>query len=85
MAFDPEKLDESEKPFIEHFEMIEKAKAVSSSIPNDIRKLIVEYMKLTESYEKLLKTTIRISKMGDKAQKKLIKYKELMDTLRNIE
>jgi len=85
MPIDINQLDESEKPFIEHYEFVEKAKALPSSPPADMRGLLIEYMKITESYEKLLKTAVRISKMGDKAQKKLIKYKELMDTLRNIE
>ncbi len=85
MAVDISKLDESEKPFAEHFETVDKARALPSAPPADLRSMLIEYMKLTEAYDKLLKTTVRISKMGDKAQKKLIKYKELMDTLRNID
>ena len=85
MATDKTTLDENEQTFAEYFDMLEKAKAFPQSGEQNARAILIEYMKLTESFERLLKTSVRISRMGDKAQKKLLKYKELMDTLRNIE
>ncbi len=78
-------LDENEEIFTEYFDILDKAKELPQKSGLDSRGILIEYMKLTESYEKLLKTSVRISRMGDKAQKKLLKFKELMDTLRNIE
>jgi hypothetical protein len=78
-------LDENEEIFTEYFDILNKAKELPQKGEQNSRAILVEYMKLTESYEKLLKTAVRISRMGDKAQKKLLKFKELMDTLRNIE
>lgn len=78
-------LDENEEIFTEYFDILNKAKELPQKGEQNSRVILVEYMKLTESYEKLLKTAVRISRMGDKAQKKLLKFKELMDTLRNIE
>lgn len=85
MANEKMTLDENEAVFTEHFEKLAEAKKYPEKGENNSRTVLVEYMKLTEAYEKLLKTAVRISRMGDKAQKKLLKYKELMDTLRNIE
>ncbi len=78
-------LDENEEIFTEYFDILNKAKELPQKGEQNSRAILIEYMKLTESYEKLLKTAVRISRMGDKAQKKLLKFKELMDTLRNIE
>lgn len=78
-------LDENEQIFSEYFTFLEKANAIKQNYELPQRTLQIEYMQLVESYEKLLKTAVRISKLGDKAQKKLMKYKELMDTLRNMD
>jgi hypothetical protein len=78
-------LDENEEIFTEYYDILNKAKELPKKGEQNSRIVLIEYMKLTESYEKLLKTAVRISRMGDKAQKKLLKFKELMDTLRNIE
>ncbi|MFH0733157.1 MAG: hypothetical protein V1773_01715 [bacterium] len=77
-------LDETEEIFTEHFKALDKAEKVKANPDIPQRALLIEYMQLTESFERLLKTTVRISKLGDKAQQKLIKYKELMDTMRDI-
>lgn len=78
-------LDENEEIFAEYFELLGKAKGYPEKGEQNARAILIEYMQLTESFEKLLKTAVRISRMGDKAQKKLLKYKELMDTLRSID
>jgi hypothetical protein len=78
-------LDESKQVFKEYYTMLAKANEVKNNPEMPQRAIMIEYMKLTEGFEKLLKTSVRISKMGDKAQKKLFKYKELMDTLRNFD
>ena len=78
-------LDENEEIFKDYFTILENAKNYPAKGEQNSRAILVEYMKMTESFEKLLKTAVRISRMGDKAQKKLLKYKELMDTLRSIE
>ena len=80
-----EELDESKQVFKEYYEMLDKANEIKNNPEMPQRAIMIEYMKLTEGFEKLLKTSVRISKMGDKAQKKLFKYKELMDTLRNFD
>lgn len=85
MAIDRPTLDENEEIFTEYFDILNYSKEFPQKGEQNTRAILIEYMKLTESYEKLLKTAVRISRMGDKAQKKLLKYKELMDTLRNIE
>ena len=85
MAIDKTTLDENEEIFTEYFDILGHAKEFPQKGEQNTRVILIEYMKLTESYEKLLKTSVRISRMGDKAQKKLLKFKELMDTLRNIE
>ena len=78
-------LNENEEIFAEYYELLDKAKKIPQKSEQNARAILVEYMQLTESFEKLLKTAVRISRMGDKAQKKLLKYKELMDTLRSID
>lgn len=80
----PELLDETEQTFKEDFDFLEKVKKIKNEKSIDPLMLMVEYRVLAEKYAKLLKNAVRISKMGDKAQKKLIKYKELMDTMRNL-
>ena len=77
--------DETEEIFSEYYEVLEKAERVKSNPEMPQRAIMIEYMQLSEAFGKLLKTAVRISKLGDKAQKKLLKYKEVMDALRNIE
>ena len=78
-------LDESKQVFKEYFELLDKVNEIKKNSEIPQRAIIIEYMKLAEGFEKLLKTSVRIAKMGDKAQAKLFRYKELMDTLRNFE
>jgi hypothetical protein len=78
-------LDETEKSFKDDIAFLEKIKKVKANKEIEPLMLMIEYQVLAEKYSKLLKNTIRIAKMGDKAQKKLIKYKELMDTMRNVD
>ncbi len=78
-------LDETEEIFIEYFEVLDKANEVKNNPELPQRALTIEYHKLTESFEKLLKTSVRISKLGDKAQKKLMKYKKLIDAFKNVD
>jgi len=80
-----QELDESKQVFSEYYELLEKAERIKGNTEIPQRALMIEYMQLVEGFEKLLKTSVRIAKMGDKAQKKLFKYKELMDTLRDFE
>jgi len=77
-------LDDTEMTFKEDIAFLERIKKVKTSKDIDPLMLTMEYNVLAEKYSKLLKNAVRISRMGDKAQKKLIKYKELMDTMRNI-
>lgn len=77
-------LDETEQTFKEDYAFLERIKKVKANKDIDPLMLTMEYNVLAEKYSKLLKNAVRISKMGDKAQKKLIKYKELMDTMRNM-
>ena len=77
-------LDETEQTFKEDFAFLERIKKVKANADIDPLMLTMEYNVLAEKYNKLLKNAVRISKTGDKAQKKLIKYKELMDTMRNM-
>ena len=79
-----EEIDNTEDVFKEDFAFLERIKKVKSEKNIDPVILTMEYNVLAEKYSKLLKSTVRIARMGDKAQKKLIKYKELMDTMRNL-
>lgn len=76
-----QELSEQEKIFREDLEFIKKANHVAKQYNMEQPQLMIEYKMLKERYEKLLKTAIRIAKMGDKAQKKLLKFKELLNTL----
>lgn len=78
-------LDDTEQTFADDFAFLEKVKKIKSQKDIDILVLTQEYNILVEKYGKLLKNAVRIAKNGDKAQKKLIKYKELMDTMRNVD
>ena len=76
--------DESEEVFKEYYDALQRIENVKVNPGMEPRQMLMEYMMLAESYEKLLKTAVRVAKLGDKAQKKLMKYKEVMDALRNI-
>jgi hypothetical protein len=77
-------LDETQQTFKEDYAFLEKIKKVKSKKDIDPLELTIEYNVLAEKYYKLLKNAVRIARNGDKTQKKLIKYKELIDTMRNI-
>ena len=79
-----ETMDAAEQTFKDDLAYLEKIKKVKSKKDIEILELMIEYNVLAEKYGKLLKNAVRIARMGDKAQKKLMKYKELMDTMRNI-
>jgi hypothetical protein len=76
---------ETEEIFSEYFAKLDNAKEYPNRGETDARIVLIEYMKLTESYEKLLRTSVRIAKMGDKTQQKLLKYKELVESLRHLD
>lgn len=76
------KLDETEQIFSEYFDAREKANAVKENSALPPQALSIEYARLLDNYEKLLKLAVRISRLGDKAQNKLMKYKEVFDTMR---
>lgn len=79
------KLDETEQTFKDDFAFLERIKKIKGNKNIELIILHMEYQVLAEKYTKLLKNAVRIAKMGDKAQKKLLKYKDLMDTIRNID
>lgn len=85
MADKKRKLDETEEIFKEYYDYLDRIEAVKGDLGMEQRKIFVEFLQLSDRYEKLLKTAVRISRLGDKAQQKLMKYKEVMDTLRNVE
>lgn len=78
-------LDKSKQVFKEYYELLDKTNEIKKNPEISQRATMIAYMQLVEGFEKLLKTSVRIAKMGDKAQMKLFRYKELMDTLRNFE
>ncbi|MCF8259431.1 MAG: hypothetical protein K9J12_01540 [Melioribacteraceae bacterium] len=78
-------MSEHEDIFQEYYESQSRAERIAKWHDIDRDQLMVEYQMLKENYDKLLKTAARISKLGDKAQQKLLKYKDLMDTLRNLD
>lgn len=77
--------DSAEQIFKEEYAALQQADKVLGNASADLRSMYVEYKKLRDAYENLLRTTVRISKAGDRAQKKLLKFKELMDTFRDSE
>lgn len=72
--------DEAEKIFRDDFLFIERTKKVVSKQEIDLIELRIEYNVLAEKYAQLLKNAVRIARMGDKAQKKLIRIKEKLDS-----
>ncbi len=78
-------LDETEQTFKEEFEFLEEIEKVKSQPDINPVLLKAEYTLLADRFTKLLKDAVRISRNSDKAQKKLLKYKDLIDTLRNLE
>lgn len=76
--------DDVEQAFKEDFTFLEKVNRIKADPGVNPMILRAEYGRLAEKYAKLLKNAVRIAKMGDKAQKKLMKYKELLDTMRNM-
>lgn len=80
-----QELSEQEKIFQEDIDFLKKANHVAKQFNMEAGPLMIEYQMLKERYEKLLKTSVRIAKMGDRAQKKLIRFKELLNTLKNID
>lgn len=76
-------LDNTESVFKEFFDQAESSDNFTkkmNQIPADI--LAVEYLKLLEKYKKLLKASVKMAKIGDRAQKKLIKFKEMVDKIK---
>lgn len=80
----PETFEDTELAFKEEFAFLEKVNKIKADSTLNPMILKAEYGRLAEKYAQLLKNAVRIAKMGDKAQKKLIKYKDLLDTMRNI-
>ncbi|MBK6679972.1 MAG: hypothetical protein IPG53_08065 [Ignavibacteriales bacterium] len=78
-------LDETEQTFKEEFDFLDKIEKVKSQPDMNPVLLRTEYIFLANQFAKLLKDAVRISRNSDKAQKKLLKYKDLIDTLRNME
>lgn len=78
-------LDETEQTFKEYFDFLAKIEKVKSQPDLNPLLLRAEYLFLADQFAKLLKDAVRISRNSDKAQKKLLKYKDLIDTLRNME
>ncbi|MBK7868248.1 MAG: hypothetical protein IPJ75_15380 [Ignavibacteriales bacterium] len=78
-------LDETEQTFKEEFDFLDKIEKVKSQPDMNPVLLRAEYIFLADRFAKLLKDAVRISRNSDKAQKKLLKYKDLIDTLRNME
>jgi hypothetical protein len=78
-------LDETEQTFKEYFDFLAKIEKVKSQPELNPVLLRAEYLFLADQFAKLLKDAVRISRNSDKAQKKLLKYKDLIDTLRNME
>lgn len=85
MSEEKKQYGETKKVFLEYYIALDKANSIKENPSIPQTSLMIEYMQLVESYEKLLKTTVRISKLGDMAQNKLMKYKELIETLSNLE
>lgn len=82
---EPKVPDATEQIFKDEIALLARAdKALNDPNP-ELRKIYVEFKVLRDGFEKLLETSMRIAKAGDRAQKKLLKYKELMDTLRDTE
>ena len=75
----------SESTFVEHSEFLAQIKKVKETQGISQEMLMMEYLKLAEKYETLLKSASRVAKMGDMAQRKLLKFKELFDTMRDID
>lgn len=79
-----ENKNESEQLFKEDTLFLERIKKVKSKKEIDSFELLIEYNMLAERYSKLLKNAVRISRMSDKSQIKLLKYKEMIDMMRNL-
>lgn len=71
--------------FKDELAVLARADTILANFNLDQRQMLVEYKNLRDGFEQLLRTSIRISKAGDRAQRKLLKFKELMDTFRDSE
>lgn len=77
------KLDSTQSVFKEYFEQSEASEIICRNMENLTKESIeVEYLKLLEQYNKLLKSAVKIARIGDRAQKNLIRYKELVDKIK---
>ncbi len=65
-------LDESEKIFHEDFEFLHRIEKVKQKQGIEAFELMMEYNVLAEKYSNLLKNAVRILRISDKAQKKLL-------------
>lgn len=73
--FNANEIYQDELNFLEHAEKILNTPDIS------IEELKVEFEKLVKNYKSLLKDTIKITKIGDSSQKKLILAKEEIEGL----
>lgn len=79
------KQESSENVFAEYSAFLAQISKVKETQGLTQEVLMMEYLKLAEKYETLLKSASRVAKMGDMAQRKLLKFKELFDTMRDID
>ncbi len=79
------KQESSENVFAEYSAFLAQISRVKETQGLTQEMLMMEYLKLAEKYETLLKSASRVAKMGDMAQRKLLKFKELFDTMRDID
>lgn len=70
----------AEEAFAEFIQFQERIARISAQQSGDAFFFLREYQMLAEQYDKLLRTSIRMAKMSDRVQSKLMKFKESVES-----
>ncbi len=70
----------AEETFAEFIQYQERIARIASQQSGDPSFFLREYQMLAEQYDKLLRTSIRMAKMSDRVQAKLMKFKDSVES-----
>jgi diguanylate cyclase (GGDEF)-like protein len=79
MKTDEEKLSNTAKIYEREFQLLDRIREIEqdSSVPKEV--LLKEYLELGKAYDTLLKKTLKMTKIGDSNQKKLLTANEKIE------
>ncbi len=70
----------ADETFAEFLQYQERIARVAAQQSGDAHFFLREYQMLAEQYDKLLRTSIRMAKMSDRVQSKLMKFKDSVES-----